>query len=103
MGPIENKERKILVVDDDETSRGLVGRALEFEGYQVKLAESGMTALKIIEDWTPGLILLDVNMPGLNGYETLAPSARARGVRLGGLCVGKFEDRGYRAGSRRRG
>jgi two-component system cell cycle response regulator len=72
VSPVENKKRKILVVDDDETSRVLVGKALEYEGYQVHLAESGLAALKIIDDWRPHLILLDVNMPGLNGLETLA-------------------------------
>ncbi|MBX3020786.1 MAG: diguanylate cyclase [Bdellovibrionales bacterium] len=72
MSPVDNKKRKILVVDDDETSRSLVSKALEYEGYQVRQAESGLVALKVIEDWTPHLILLDVNMPGLNGLETLA-------------------------------
>lgn len=72
VSPVENKKRKILVVDDDETSRTLVGKALEYEGYQVRGAESGMVALNVIDDWKPHLILLDVNMPGLNGLETLA-------------------------------
>lgn len=69
---IENKTRKILVVDDDDTNRILVGKALEFEGYQVQLAESGEAALVKMSEWGPHLILLDVNMPGLNGLETLA-------------------------------
>lgn len=70
--PIDNKRRKLLVVDDDDMSRTLVGKALEYEGYQVKLAESGTEGLQVIQDWQPHLVLLDVNMPGLNGLETLA-------------------------------
>jgi diguanylate cyclase (GGDEF)-like protein len=70
--PIENKKRRILIVDDDETSRHLVGKALEFEGYQVQDCDSGLAALGKISTWQPHLILLDVNMPGLNGLETLA-------------------------------
>jgi two-component system cell cycle response regulator len=70
--PVDNKNRKILIVDDDETSRKLVGKALEFEGYQVQMAEDGSKALERIKDWQPHLLLLDVNMPGLNGLETLA-------------------------------
>jgi two-component system, cell cycle response regulator len=69
---LENKNRRLLVVDDDDTNRTLVGKALEFEGYQVRLAESGIHALQMLNDWHPHLVLLDVNMPGLNGLETLA-------------------------------
>lgn len=72
LNPVENKKRKILVVDDDETSRRLVCKALEYEGYQIAQAENGTSALNVIDDWAPHLILLDVNMPGLNGLETLA-------------------------------
>ena len=70
--PMDNKKRKILVVDDDDTSRTLVAKALEFEGYQVHQAENGQTGVNVIADWGPHLVLLDVNMPGLNGLETLA-------------------------------
>jgi diguanylate cyclase (GGDEF)-like protein len=69
---IENSLRKLLVVDDDDTSRRLVTKALEFQNYQVRQAESGTAAIEVMEDWHPHLILLDVNMPGLNGLETLA-------------------------------
>ncbi len=74
---VENKKRKVLVVDDDDTNRMLVSKALEFEGYQVSQAESGAEGLKVIQEWQPHLVLLDVNMPGLNGLETLA-KLRAR-------------------------
>lgn len=69
---LENKNRRLLVVDDDDTNRALVGKALEYEGYQVRLAESGSAALTMLNDWHPHMVLLDVNMPGLNGLETLA-------------------------------
>ena len=69
---LENKSRRLLVVDDDDTNRKLVGKALEFEGYRVRLAESGSEAIQVLNEWHPHLVLLDVNMPGLNGLETLA-------------------------------
>lgn len=69
---IDNSTRKILIVDDDDTSRSLVAKALEFQKYQVRQAESGAEAILVLNDWRPHLILLDVNMPGLNGLETLA-------------------------------
>lgn len=74
---VDNKKRRLLVVDDDDTSRELVGKALEFEGYQVRQADSGAGGLAVLNEWMPHLILLDVNMPGMNGLETLA-KLRAR-------------------------
>lgn len=69
--PLENKHRRILVVDDDPQSRLIVSKGLEFEGYQVEQADSGESALKKMQEGDPHLVLLDVSMPGLNGLETL--------------------------------
>src|SRR5665213_414137 len=74
---MDNKRRRVLVVDDDDVSRGLVGKALEYEGYQVQLAESGVAGLRVLNEWHPHLVLLDMSMPGLNGLETLV-KLRAR-------------------------
>lgn len=68
---IETQKRRILIVDDDDVSRGLVGKALEYEGYQVRLADSGAQGIEMMNTWHPHLVLLDVNMPGLNGLQTL--------------------------------
>lgn len=68
---IETQKRRILIVDDDDVSRGLVGKALEYEGYQVRLADSGAQGIEMMNTWQPHLVLLDVNMPGLNGLQTL--------------------------------
>ena len=67
----ENKDRKILVVDDDPESLKLVKSALEYEGYPVKTADSGAAAIDALKEWHPHLVLLDVSMPGLNGIDTL--------------------------------
>lgn len=69
--PLENNRRRILVVDDDNDTRRIVRSALEHEGYTVDTAGDGVEALKKINDWKPHLTLLDVEMPGLNGLETL--------------------------------
>ena len=76
-GVIDNKKRRVLVVDDDDLSRDLVGKALTYEGYQVRLVESGAAGLQMLNEWLPHLVLLDMNMPGLNGMETL-PRLRVR-------------------------
>ncbi|MCB0422092.1 MAG: diguanylate cyclase [Bdellovibrionales bacterium] len=83
---IENQTRKILVVDDDMASRRIVEKALLYEGYQVELAESGTEALSKINAWSPSLVLLDVNMPGLNGLDTLK-SLRSKGEYISTIFV----------------
>ncbi len=49
----------------------IVKKALEWAGYQVETAASGEEAIQKITEWGPQLVLLDVNMPGLNGLQTL--------------------------------
>lgn len=71
VGTIANSDRRILVVDDDEAIRRLVCAALQYEKYQVREADSGEAALASMGSWSPHLVLLDVNMPRLNGLETL--------------------------------
>jgi excisionase family DNA binding protein len=61
----------ILLVDDDARVRELVRVNLEFEGYQVREAGSAEEGLSVVEDAPPDLILLDVMMPGTDGWEML--------------------------------
>lgn len=56
--------KKILVVDDEEDIRDLVGFCLEKEGYEVTMAENGTEALSVFESTKPDLIVTDINMPG---------------------------------------
>ncbi len=65
------QDRKILVIDDDPDSLSIISEALRWEGYQVETAISGAEGIDLIHRWQPDLILLDVNMPGMNGIETL--------------------------------
>ncbi len=60
---------RILVVDDVADNSFLLQVLLEDEGYQVEVADSGSDALAKIESDPPKLVLLDVMMPGMNGYE----------------------------------
>lgn len=69
---MEPKDRRLLVVDDDPDSLEIIAEALKWEGYQVELAPSGHEAIALIQKWNPHLVLLDVNMPGMNGVQTLA-------------------------------
>jgi two-component system sensor histidine kinase/response regulator len=60
----------ILVVDDDQMNRMLAEAVLESAGYTVRLAASGQGALESFLEKVPDLVLLDVMMPKMNGYET---------------------------------
>jgi two-component system sensor histidine kinase/response regulator len=60
----------VLVVDDDERNRILAEAVLESAGYAVRLAASGVEAIRAFEDAPADLILLDVMMPGIDGFET---------------------------------
>lgn len=60
---------KILVVDDSPTERHFLSELLTKQGYQVVMAESGEEALTKAKQLKPDLILMDVVMPGLNGFQ----------------------------------
>src|SRR5262249_24228764 len=66
-----NGER-ILVVDDDRTSRRILTRALTEAGYSCRESESGFQALEMLRAEIPSLVLLDFHMPELNGAEVLS-------------------------------
>ena len=59
----------ILVVDDTPANLNLLTQILSEQGYKVRVAPSGKLALKSVQSHLPDLILLDINMSGLNGYE----------------------------------
>ncbi len=61
----------ILIVDDSETCRYLVSSILAEAGMDLLLAAGGYTALEIVADRRPDLVLLDLQMPGIDGFETV--------------------------------
>lgn len=60
---------KILVVDDEQAVRESLRRSLSFNGYEVLLASDGAEAITIVHDENPDIIVLDVNMPNMDGLE----------------------------------
>ncbi|MEZ0317528.1 MAG: response regulator, partial [Methylophilaceae bacterium] len=59
----------VLVVDDSLTMRKVLGRLLEREGYRVMVAKDGMDALQVLQDISPDIILTDIEMPRMDGFE----------------------------------
>jgi two-component system cell cycle response regulator len=64
---MENKT--VLIVDDDELNIKLIKAMLKSENYRLLAALSGMECLEMVADVVPDLILLDVMMPGIDGFE----------------------------------
>lgn len=63
-----SKQTTILVVDDERTIREVVRRYLELEGFNVLDAETGSQALALLRDTQPDLIVLDIMLPGIDGF-----------------------------------
>lgn len=61
--------RTVLVVDDDEIMRSALKRILDAEGYKAILAEDGLELSKVLETTRLDMVLLDVNLPWVDGYE----------------------------------
>ena len=72
---------RILVVDDEPSITDLVSMALRYEHFAVQVAHGGREAIVAVEDFSPDLVVLDVMMPGIDGFEV------ARRLRNGGIHV----------------
>lgn len=73
-------ERRILVVDDDSTNRLVVRMLLERRGFRVAEAESGPEALVLVAAGDCDLVLMDISMPDMDGFETTRRLRRQSGA-----------------------
>ena len=71
---------KILVVDDDRLGTTLVKFGLSEKSYDVIIAGDGDIALELVKEQSPDLIVLDVMMPNMNGYEFMTELKQLQGV-----------------------
>src|SRR5688500_986214 len=68
-GTVTSQKGRVLVVDDDPASRYLLRELLEIRGYAVAEARDGQSALEVATSDQPDVILLDVRMPGVGGFQ----------------------------------
>jgi signal transduction histidine kinase len=71
---------RILVVDDNEDSAETMARLLELSGNQVRCAGDGLAALEAIDGFDPEIVLLDIGLPKMNGYEVCRAIRRNRSI-----------------------
>lgn len=89
---------KILVVDDEPGVRGFLRDLLAEEGYEVVLASDGEEALGLAELENPEVILLDINMPGIDGIEVCKRlKAREETRYIPIIIITALDDRGFLA------
>lgn len=78
LGPAPAMPKRVLVVDDNEDAVSLLALLLEHAGYATRVAEDGPSALQAALSFRPEVVILDIGLPGLDGYE-VARELRARG------------------------
>jgi two-component system KDP operon response regulator KdpE len=72
-----SEHRRILVVDDEPQITRVLRTSLSSQGYDIRVANDGETALEILKDWTPDLVVTDLAMPNMDGLE-LCRSLRSK-------------------------
>ncbi len=93
--------KSVLVVDDDPNIRSLLQQELTEAGYAVRLAENGRKALALIREEIPGLVILDVMMPEMNGFDVAAVlknDPATMDVPIIILSIVEDKERGFRVG-----
>lgn len=87
---------KLLIVDDEEKIREMIGKYAKHEGYEISLAENGKKALELFKKEDYDVVILDVMMPEMDGYETLKRMKEVKEVHCIFLtALGEENDRIY--------
>ena len=73
--------KRILLIEDNELNRDMLSRRLQKRGYEVLMAADGETGVTMAQTEAPGLILMDVSLPGIDGWEATRRIKAAPGTR----------------------
>jgi two-component system, OmpR family, response regulator len=82
----ESNNQRILVVDDESSISDLISTSLRFVGFDVRTASNGSQALLVAEEFKPHAMVLDVMMPGMDGFE-VCKRIRNEGQNIGVLFL----------------
>jgi DNA-binding response OmpR family regulator len=78
---------QIMIVDDDPAIRQLLTDVLEMDGHEVRVAADGFSALRALQEYRPDCVVLDVMMPGLDGYGVLRSIRSQDGDRVPAIML----------------
>ena len=82
---------RVLVVDDNTDSVTMLATALREKGYAVQSACTGPDGLRVAKQWRPDVVLLDIGLPGMDGYEVARHYGRRLSMRpTGGTFLGRI-------------
>jgi DNA-binding response OmpR family regulator len=92
---VSGGKQRVLIVDDNEDARLLLSEILRAIGHDVRTAADGYEAVKLVETFTPDVAILDIGLPGMDGYELATKlGAIAKGAKLIALSgYGQESDR----------
>src|SRR6266550_2482383 len=96
MPPMSLTPTRVLVVDDEPDITGLVAYHLAKTGYRVITAANGREALDLARSDHPDLVVLDVMLPGLSGFDVLAEQRLRAKLGAAGDCIETVRGVGYR-------
>jgi two-component system chemotaxis sensor kinase CheA len=102
---VEKSKKRVLVVDDSLTTRTLEKNILEFAGFEVILAKHGLEGKEMVEKHIPDLVLSDVEMPKMNGFEFTSwikkdsPFSNIPVIMVTSLASDEFKKKGIEAGA----
>jgi CheY-like chemotaxis protein len=80
-----NLPLRVLLVDDDPGSAATLSLLIEYAGFEVRVARDGETALRLVDTFRPEAVVMDINLPGMDGHEIarrLRASPSNRGICL---------------------
>jgi two-component system OmpR family response regulator len=92
MESAENQMIKVLIVDDEAGVRELLKEALKLSGFETQAAGDGMSALTLLRSYTPDIMIIDINMPLMDGFE-LVERLRSVGNNIPVLMLSARADR----------
>ena len=91
----DQKVWRALIVDDEEVNRLLLSKIMERAGFETRLAVDGEQAVALFSEWFPDLVLMDVQMPKMDGYEStrhIKSLSQDKAVPVIGISAGVFEE-----------
>lgn len=87
---------QVLLVEDDESAREMFAAALRLRGYQVRTAADGLGALRLLDDFDPDVVVVDLSLPIASGFEVLHELRAAMGTRSIPVIAISGHERGVR-------